>query len=127
RARQSPPHRVVAGSVVRRLLLRVLHGCLHERPREKESIDMADNKEQNKDAQSGQPVQLEKEQGRQRQGGEQQHSGQPQQGGQQQHSGQPQHGDQQQHSGQPQHGDQQQGNKADGQKQGAKPEGGQKR
>jgi hypothetical protein len=31
-------------------------------PRGEESIDMADNKEQNKDAESGQPVQLDKEQ-----------------------------------------------------------------
>jgi epoxyqueuosine reductase len=45
--------------------------------REKESIDMADNKDQNKDAQSGEPVQLDKEQ-------DQQHQDGRQQGGQQQ-------------------------------------------
>jgi hypothetical protein len=35
---------------------------------------MADSKQQNKDAQSGQPVQLDKEQGQQRRGGQQQHA-----------------------------------------------------
>jgi hypothetical protein len=39
--------------------------------REKESIDMADNKDQNKDAQSGEPVQLDKEQDEQQQQGNQ--------------------------------------------------------
>ena len=78
--------------------------------RGKESIDMADNKDQNKDAQSGEPVQLDKEQDQQRQGG---------QGGQQPHA-RPQQGGQQQ-------GGQQQGNQAGGQEQGAKPEGGQRK
>jgi hypothetical protein len=79
--------------------------------REKESIDMADNKDQNKDAESGEPVQLDKEQDQQRPGG---------QGGGQQHQARPQQGGQQQ-------GGQQQGNQAGGQEQGAKHEGGQRR
>ena len=58
---------------------------------------MADNKQQNKDAQSGQPVQLDKEQGQQRRSGPKQHGGQPH------------------------------GNQAGGQEEGAKPEGGQKK
>jgi hypothetical protein len=68
---------------------------------------MADNKQQNKDAESGEPVQLDKEQDQQHPGG-QEHQARPQQGGQQQ-------------------GGQQQGNQAGGQEQGAKPEGGQRK
>jgi hypothetical protein len=80
------------------------------RSREKESIDMADNKQRNKDAQSGEPVQLDKDKDQQQRGG-QQH-----QGGQQQ-AGQPR----------PQHGSQQQGNQAGGQQQGAEHQGGQRK
>jgi hypothetical protein len=81
------------------------------RSSEKESLDMADNKQQNKDAQSGEPVQLDKEQDQKQQGG-QQH----QQGGQQ-HAGQPR----------PQHDSKQQGNQAGGQQQGAEHQGGQRK
>jgi hypothetical protein len=81
------------------------------RSREKESIDMADNKQHNKDAQSGEPVQLDKEKDQQHRDGEQH-----QQGGQQQ-AGQPR----------PQHGSQQQGNQAGGQQQGAEHQGGQRK
>jgi hypothetical protein len=79
------------------------------RSREKESIVMADNKQPNKDAQSGEPVQLDKEQDKQQQGGQQQ-------GGQQQPGQQ-----------RPQHDSQKQGNQAGGQQQGAEHEGGQRK
>jgi len=53
---------------------------------------MADNKDQNKDAQSGEPVQLDKEQDKPQHGGQQPQPGQqrPQQGGPQQGGGQQQ-------------------------------------
>src|SRR5262249_19687796 len=85
RPRQSPPQRVVVG-VRWYVACPFLNACpLAECAREKESDYMAD-KQQNKDAQSGEPVQLDKEKDGQQQGG-QQHGGPPkgnQAGGQEQ-------------------------------------------